>query len=82
MQIINFVFGLAWLLKGEMSIGKSRRVKPRVAKGIGAMILLMTTISIVANFIDHRSILVPLFGIGAPILALVIGLANMENKPN
>lgn len=52
-----------------------------MAKGIGAMVILMTTISIVVAVIDKRSRLVSL-GLVASILALIIGFANTENKPD
>lgn len=80
-QIINFIFGLLWLLKGEMTIGKTKRVKPSVAKNIGAMLILVAIVTAFTGAIDDSGMLSCGFGLLAPVLALVIGFANAEEKP-
>ncbi len=79
-MIINLIFGLLWLFKGNMTIGQTKRVKPVVAKGIGAMLIAVSVITTVIYFIDQNSILNCL-GLLAPVLALIIGFANVENIP-
>uniref|UniRef100_A0A7C4XU80 Uncharacterized protein n=1 Tax=candidate division WWE3 bacterium TaxID=2053526 RepID=A0A7C4XU80_UNCKA len=79
-QIINLVFGLLWLFKGEMTIGKNKRVKPSVAKGIGAMLILAAIVTAIIPAFDDSGTLSCGIGLFAPVLAIVIGLANAENK--
>jgi hypothetical protein len=76
-QIVNLIFGLLWLFKGEMTIGKTKRVKPSVAKGIGAMLVI---VAIITAFIPATDLSCGI-SLLAPILALVIGFANAEPKP-
>jgi len=79
-QIINLVFGLLWLFKGEMTIGKNKRVKPSVAKGIGAMLILAAIVTAIIPAFDDSGTLSCGIGLFAPVLAIVIGLANAENR--
>ena len=80
-QIINFIFGLLWLFKGEMTIGKTKRVKPSVAKGIGAMLVIVAIVTAFIPAADNSGMLSCGVSLLAPILALVIGFANAEPKP-
>lgn len=80
-QIINLIFGLLWLFKGEMTVGKNKRVKPTVAKGIGAMLILAAILTAILPAIDDSGTLSCGVGLLAPVLAIIIGLANAENKP-
>lgn len=79
-MIINLIFGLLWFFKGNIPIGQTKRVKPVVAKGIGAMLIVVSVITTVVYFIDRNSILNGL-RLLAPVLALIIGFANVENIP-
>lgn len=80
-QIVNFIFGLLWLFKGEMTIGKTKRVKPSVAKGIGAMLVIVAIVTAFIPAVDNSGTLSCGISLLAPVLALVIGFANAEIKP-
>lgn len=80
-QIINLIFGLLWLFKGEMTIGKTKRVKPSIAKGIGAMLVIVAIITAFIPSTDNSGMLSCGISILAPVLAIAIGFANAEPKP-
>jgi hypothetical protein len=80
-QIINLIFGLLWLFKGEMTIEKNKRVKPSVAKGIGAMLILAAIVTAIIPAFDDSGMLVCGIGLFAPVLAIITGFANAEPKP-
>lgn len=63
-----------------MTVGKTKRVKPTVAKAIGAMLIIMSIVAATASYIDKDNWLSWL-GPLSPVLALIIGFLNLENKP-
>lgn len=80
-QIINYIFGLLWLFKGEMTISKTKRVKPSVAKGIGTMLVIVATVTAFIPSVNNSGILVYSVLLVAPIfLAIIVGFANSEEK--
>jgi multisubunit Na+/H+ antiporter MnhG subunit len=64
-----------------MTIGKTKRVKPSVAKGIGAMLVIVAIVTAFIPAADNSGMLSCGVSLLAPILALVIGFANAEPKP-
>jgi multisubunit Na+/H+ antiporter MnhG subunit len=78
-QMVNFIFGLLWLFNGAMTIG-DKRVKPSVARGIGVMFILVAVITMFIPPVENSGMLVCGISLLAPVLAIVIGLANTESR--